>query len=89
MKCKNCNNETKANFPVCLSCYPSYINKMPLSCKEKGHRNNLCSCTDKQYPVNPNDFIEQKPGKSVKDFLASVENESDRKKLAAFFAKQR
>jgi hypothetical protein len=57
-----------------------------LSCKEKGHRNSLCTCEEKQYPVNPNDFIEQMPGKSINEFLASMDNDDDRKKLTKFFA---
>jgi len=71
-----------------------------LTCKEKGH-SQLCECPDNPWNkkleqdsqeyippvVTARDF--QEPGLSADAFLETVTNEQDKKKLKAFFDKQR
>ena len=80
--------------------YWKEVNKLPLTCAEKAH-NRLCSCPENPLNkkleedalsyippvVTARDF--QEPGLSADAFLETITDENDKKKLKAFFDKQR
>lgn len=60
-KCHKCNIKEiiySVEGPnVCIECFPAFLRDLPyLSCKEKGHTNNMCGCPDMIYVVGPSDF---------------------------------
>lgn len=104
MKCSQCGikeiENKKGMVDICISCYPTYINKLSFNCEEKGH-SRLCKCPEnplnKKLEHDANEYVSPvvtaadfpEPGLKVDEFLETITNEKDQSKLKAFFDKHR